>query len=901
MFKSRNIGGADLVFLCARIDEQKSTAAKLGCLRRVLPDAPPRLRVLVQILLVTFVFLTHSADVPDEWWQSTEVAYQTAMRIQFGEAFASPMNIASAATLAPLNTFEARFGGAPWEWRPPYLLRSFVFPTPLVITYIAITQLFRLLWRVVCVLVPDPSSLAGASLYLPWLESLAFYVAPRVLGCVVAYALFMSTIRVAQLLASERCGFYTLVGEKSTISSMDLIKRQKILHGAFRVTSALLTANFMFAYTSPRLLSNCSEALVLMYAFEVLGAAALEANPKSEIEATAEGGEGFVPAPYPGRATNRRREQEAELNRLLVQSLVAADAHSIWGHRSKRQYWHWLRLLAVTGVGCCLRCTFAVPAAVVLVSFLVFVLVANTSRPGTAPKPAFPNGIVTAERIVLFLVMGVVSVALFVFLQVAIDSFGYSILLGMSYDGPVFTTLNFLRFNFLSGNSALFGSHPVYWYITSVIPANLGPHLILGVFVLCWRMWLDRGNNKPTQFEHGRKVLLTTMVATCAFTLAVYSTLEHKEMRFAFPVTTCPVIAIIAGRLLPEWSISSEGGTQNQEVPLADAARRRLFIRAVRLMVQLSSLSTLLLLGVVGWGMKCGPTQVTAALRSGRFVVGDIIPIAAGRGGGAQQPSQHHNHPIEVHVLAGCYTLPGPSFHHIPLLHSHLPPSYATAVETALPHLVNISVRSVSCADMTILGGRRLPTEHELFLKNPSSFVEYAYGGLGATPPAEPRSLAQVSPKSLRGILEQPLAALVETISTFSDFALSLQSKAAIGIRSDEVEGSTKPNAHPHSNISAALNELRLRMVPSVGLPPSILLPATTTRSTPLPDLVVVFSGAHNDGVRDFFMRRHFMLLESFFHGVVVVDEGAGHWLEVWGRKRGGGTPRRKPPTTPPP
>eukprot|EP00658_Telonema_sp_P-2_P080659 TRINITY_DN8073_c0_g1_i1.p1 TRINITY_DN8073_c0_g1~~TRINITY_DN8073_c0_g1_i1.p1 ORF type:complete len:190 (+),score=28.59 TRINITY_DN8073_c0_g1_i1:263-832(+) len=78
---------------------------------------------------------------------------------------------------------------------------------------------------------------------------------------------------------------------------------------------------------------------------------------------------------------------------------------------------------------------------------------------------------------------------------------------------------------------------------------------------------------------------------------------------------------------------------------------------------------------------------------------------------------------------------------------------------------------------------------------------------------------------------------------------------------------------------------------------------------TPLPDIFITFSrsttttmqeesgdditttstatatASQEDPITRFFHRNNYELLESHLHTTIVVDEGSGHWLEIWGRK----------------
>ncbi|KAF7241505.1 GPI mannosyltransferase 3 [Varanus komodoensis] len=79
--------------------------------------------------------------------------------------------------------------------------------------------------------------------------------------------------------------------------------------------------------------------------------------------------------------------------------------------------------------------------------------------------------------------------------------------------------LNFLKFNALQNVASFYGTHPWHWYVTQGLPVVIGPHLPFFVHG-CFRA--------PKRHR--------LFLAVVLWTVAVYSTLSHKEFRFVYPV-----------------------------------------------------------------------------------------------------------------------------------------------------------------------------------------------------------------------------------------------------------------------------------------------------------------------------------------------------------------------------
>ena len=125
--------------------------------------------------------------------------------------------------------------------------------------------------------------------------------------------------------------------------------------------------------------------------------------------------------------------------------------------------------------------------------------------------------------IVGFIARGAAVTALWLAVGVAVD---------YAATGRLYVSqVEFFRFNFLEGKSALFGTHPWHWYATQGLPAMLGGTLFFAGATMwhtakwCWR---DRGSS-----DTEGPTLVFGLIAAC---LAAYSVVGHKEFRFLLTV-----------------------------------------------------------------------------------------------------------------------------------------------------------------------------------------------------------------------------------------------------------------------------------------------------------------------------------------------------------------------------
>ncbi|EFA77662.1 putative transmembrane protein [Heterostelium album PN500] len=94
---------------------------------------------------------------------------------------------------------------------------------------------------------------------------------------------------------------------------------------------------------------------------------------------------------------------------------------------------------------------------------------------------------------------------------------------------------NFLYFNVIKNISALYGTHPIWWYFVAGFPTIASAVLPLFAYGV-YRLWSLQQKDVPNRLH----------LAYCAMsTIALYSLLAHKEFRFIFPIL--PLAVMYAG------------------------------------------------------------------------------------------------------------------------------------------------------------------------------------------------------------------------------------------------------------------------------------------------------------------------------------------------------------------
>ncbi|KAI8605845.1 Alg9-like mannosyltransferase family-domain-containing protein [Dissophora ornata] len=96
------------------------------------------------------------------------------------------------------------------------------------------------------------------------------------------------------------------------------------------------------------------------------------------------------------------------------------------------------------------------------------------------------------------------------------------------YQEWIWTPINFLRVNVLEGISLFYGSSPWHWYLSQGIPLLFGTHLV-PVLQGLWHAW----NSGPGALNASlkRQILFLSL-----WMVVVYSSLQHKEWRFLYPI-----------------------------------------------------------------------------------------------------------------------------------------------------------------------------------------------------------------------------------------------------------------------------------------------------------------------------------------------------------------------------
>lgn len=96
------------------------------------------------------------------------------------------------------------------------------------------------------------------------------------------------------------------------------------------------------------------------------------------------------------------------------------------------------------------------------------------------------------------------------------------------YGRWILTPLNFLRVNVLEGISLFYGSSPWHWYLSQGIPILFGIYIPLVLFG-SWKAWKVSASGLNAGLKH-------QVLYLCIWVLVVYSSLQHKEWRFLYPI-----------------------------------------------------------------------------------------------------------------------------------------------------------------------------------------------------------------------------------------------------------------------------------------------------------------------------------------------------------------------------
>ena len=249
--------------------------------------------------------------------------------------------------------------------------------------------------------------------------------------------------------------------------------------------------------------------------------------------------------------------------------------------------------------------------------------------------------------------------------------------------------LNFLTFNVVSGLSEIFGTHPLHWYVTSALPVmwlTLTPMVALGIQSVLSAQPPAAYLQRPECGDNARRsrTFVVRLLQIIGFSTAVLSVLGHKEMRFLF--FCVPLAALVAAAC---WASD------------ATLWRKRRMWTVVHVAVN----SVVLLFFGLAW--QRGPISVADYVR--------------GRACDATQ---------SLHALTHCFALPGESFFHgcvSEFVHNTCP-----VVRLAKPQQQQHQGAHAAALDKSRPDWKYAlvePTASDMFLESPLEFVEYVYEG----------------------------------------------------------------------------------------------------------------------------------------------------------------------------
>lgn len=245
------------------------------------------------------------------------------------------------------------------------------------------------------------------------------------------------------------------------------------------------------------------------------------------------------------------------------------------------------------------------------------------------------------------------------------------------YERWTVTPLNFIVFNVWNGHSALFGTHPWHWYISTALPSVFLPYTVILPLVLTKSFWRSIVATAARQ-------TVVLLCSTVAFTVAVYSFIPHKELRFVFPIM--PFLIVIAACVFLHHPLLRERKTSNETLSTALNAAKNgprpepQPLRWVFILFLVANIGTYI---VSNMAFRRGPVDVASELRTSTE-----LPVIA-----------------QMDVLSGCYSIPGHSYYH-------------TRVQ---------KIRMLDCTPSIYRNASWC--EQDLFFEDPASFVGWVYDG----------------------------------------------------------------------------------------------------------------------------------------------------------------------------
>lgn len=311
---------------------------------------------------------------------------------------------------------------------------------------------------------------------------------------------------------------------------------------------------------------------------------------------------------------------------------------------------NFLTFLFFAGFGCALRMTCVVP----LTPFALIHVFGSIRSRGI-------RGL--AQRVVELAIM----LCFWLAISMSVDF--------MFYGKWTLTPLNFFLFNVLKGHSAIFGTHPWHWYFSTAFPVVSLPFTLILPLLLSPSVWKRMAT--PARWRVG------IMCFSIVFTMAVYSLVPHKELRFFYPVV--PLMIIIAAFLYLHhpWLLQKQAGGPSQP-------RFWLFMFFV-----VTNVLTYLIISV---GYRRGTLDVMAEVRSGAVLTNND---------GTPKVIEH------LDILTGCYATAGYSY-----VHGRVK-----------------NLRTMDCTPVVVneATSETLPTERDVFGDYPVEFVRWVYDGVAPT------------------------------------------------------------------------------------------------------------------------------------------------------------------------
>lgn len=343
---------------------------------------------------------------------------------------------------------------------------------------------------------------------------------------------------------------------------------------------------------------------------------------------------------------------------------------------------NFLSFLFFAGCGCALRMTCAVP----LTPFALQMVWRTVRNRGL-------NGLIKC------IIELVIMLSFWLILSMSIDF--------LIYDKLTLTPLNFILFNVVKGHSAIFGTHPWHWYFSTAFPVVSLPFTVIHP-LLCTRALWQRVRSRAA---FSQIVLYTFAIV---FTMAVYSFVPHKELRFFYPVVPLMIVISAFVFLNHPWLRFAPTSPKKDDADTASSPSKWLFLffAVVNIGIYL----------VVSVGYRRGTIDVMTEIRKA-----DII-------GNSSRPIQ------SVHILTGCYATPGYSYVH----------GRVDELRTidCTPNVTNEETSETA------------PTERDLLTENPVAFTQWVYNGIApVNDPILAEKLALVVPRGSSWALPEVVVA----------------------------------------------------------------------------------------------------------------------------------------------